>query len=333
MRFCQLRLLTSTIIFQKTTKTRYAIALKPLTVMLMSNKISPRPALWLCYLNLCKSNVVIEMVFTAIVGMLLATPNMPSISLMLSASLGIALAASSAAAINHFVDREIDKQLNPHRPIPMGYLLPKQVMLFASIVGLLAMLVLILWVNTLTALLTFISLMGYAVIYTKYLKKLTSQNIVIGGLFGAAPPLLGWCAITNSIEPHALLLVLIIFVWTPPHFWPLAIARLEKYQQIYNDFKIPMLPVTHGIALTCLHCLLYVVLLFIVTLLPYLTAMSGLIYLSAIMLCNLGFLYFIVLMQRRPNKKNAMAAFWYSIIYVTLLFALLLIDHYFLIRL
>lgn len=294
----------------------------------MSNELHPRPPVWQCYINLCKSNVVLEMVFTAIVGMLLATPNLPPVMTLFYASLGIALAAASAAAINHFIDRDIDKQLNPHRPIPMAYLSPSQVLLFAIVLAIIAMVVLILWVNILTALLTFISLLGYAVIYTKYLKRMTSQNIVIGGLFGATPPLLGWCAITNNIQPHALLLVLIIFVWTPPHFWPLAIARLEKYQQIYTDFKIPMLPVTHGIALTCLHSLLYVVLLFIVTLLPYLTAMSGLIYLVTIMLCNLGFLYFILRMQHHPSKENAMAAFWYSIIYITLLFAVLLIDHY-----
>ncbi|MFZ2727419.1 MAG: heme o synthase [Methylococcaceae bacterium] len=295
----------------------------------MSNQLSQRPPVWKCYLLLCKSNVVIEMVFTAIVGMLLAMPTLPPLALMFYASLGIALAASSAAAINHVVDREIDKVLNKHRPIPMGYLTAKQATVFAIILGLLAMLILIVWVNLLTALLTFLSMIGYAIIYTKYLKPRTSQNIVIGGAFGATPPLLGWCAITNSIHPHALLLVLIIFVWTPPHFWPLTIARIEKYQEIYTLFKIPQFPITHGIALTCLHSLLYTILLFIVTLLPYLTGMSGLIYLVSIMLCNLGFLYFIVVMQKNPTKKNAMAAFWYSIVYVTLLFAILLVDHYF----
>lgn len=296
----------------------------------MSNQLNQRPPVWKCYLLLCKSNVVIEMVFTAIVGMLLAMPTLPPLALMFYASLGIALAASSAAAINHVVDREIDKVLNKHRPIPMGYLTAKQATVFAIILGLLAMLILIVWVNLLTALLTFLSMIGYAIIYTKYLKPRTSQNIVIGGAFGATPPLLGWCAITNSIHPHALLLVLIIFVWTPPHFWPLTIARIEKYQEIYTLFKIPQFPITHGIPLTCLHSLLYTILLFIVTLLPYLTRMSGLIYLVSIMLCNLGFLYFIMVMKKNPTKKNAMAAFWYSILYVTLLFAILLVDHYFL---
>jgi protoheme IX farnesyltransferase len=288
-----------------------------------------RPPLWKCYLNLCKSNVVIEMIFTAVVGMLLAVPSLPPVATMIYANIGIALAAASAAAINHFVDRDIDKKLNPHRPIPMGYLTPKQVMTFAAIVGVIAMLVLITKVNALTAWLTLLSLFGYAVVYTKYLKRMSPQNIVIGGAFGATPPLLGWCAITNEIHPYALLLVLIIFVWTPPHFWPLAIAREEKYQKIYEDFKIPMLPVTNGLEHTRLQILLYSVLLLIVTLLPYLTGMSGLIYLGTVIPLGLGFIYYALLMMWHKDKKTAMTTFWFSIVYITLLFAALLIDHYF----
>jgi heme o synthase len=295
----------------------------------MKKSSSIRPPTWQCYLNLCKSNVVIEMIFTSTVGMLLAVPGMPPWSALIYGNLGIALAAASAAAINHYVDRDIDKKLNPHRPIPMGYLTPSQVMLFASIVGILAIIILVTMVNTLTAILTLLSLFGYAIVYTRYLKRLTSQNIVIGGAFGATPPLLGWCAVTGSVHPHAILLVLIIFVWTPPHFWPLAIARLEKYQQIYTDHKIPMLPVTHGTDYTRLHILLYSILLLVVTVLPSVTGMSGVIYLAIAVPIDLGFIYFAVLMQKRKDQKTAMNTFWYSIVYITVLFAALLIDHYF----
>jgi heme o synthase len=287
------------------------------------------PAAWQSYLNLCKSNVVIEMIFTSTVGMLLAVPGLPPWSALIYGNLGIALAAASGAAMNHYVDRDIDKALNPHRPIPMGYLSPSQVLNFAVVVGIMGIIILAVMVNILTAILTLLSMLGYAVIYTKYLKRMTSQNIVIGGAFGATPPLLGWCAVTGSIHPHAILLVLIIFVWTPPHFWPLAIARLDKYQQIYNDHKIPMLPVTHGVELTRLHILLYSILLLVVTILPAITGMSGLIYLALAMPMGLGFIYYAILMKRRQDAKTAMATFWYSIVYITVLFAALLIDHYF----
>jgi heme o synthase len=295
----------------------------------MQKPSTHRPATWQCYLNLCKSNVVIEMIFTSTVGMLLAVPLFPPWSALIYGNLGIALAAASAAAINHYVDRDIDKKLNPHRPIPMGYLTPQQVIQFAAVVGVLAMLILLILVNTLTAVLTLLSMFGYAIIYTQYLKRMTSQNIVIGGAFGATPPLLGWCAVTGSIHPHAILLVLIIFVWTPPHFWPLSIARLEKYQQIFLDHKIPMLPVTHGVDHTRLHILLYSILLLIVTVLPYLTHMSGLIYLAIAVPMGLGFIYYALLMMRNKDAKTAMTTFWYSIVYITVLFAALLIDHYF----
>ncbi len=295
----------------------------------MINESPARPPTWLCYLNLCKSNVVIEMVFTAIVGMLLAVPALPPLVTAGYAILGIALAAASAAAINHFVDSRIDMHLNPHRPIPMSYLTPTQVLNFAILLGVPAIILLIIKVNWLTAGLTLFASLGYAVIYTKYLKYWTSQNIVIGGAFGAMPPLLGWAAVTNEIHPHALLLVLIIFVWTPPHFWPLAIAREKKYQEIYAEFKIPMLPVTHGVAHTRLHILLYSVLLLVVTLFPYLMGMTGLIYLLTIIPLGLVFIGFAALMMRNKDAKTAMQTFWYSLVYITLLFAILLIDHYF----
>lgn len=295
----------------------------------MQKPSSHRPPTWQCYLNLCKSNVVIEMVFTATVGMLLAVPALPPWSALIYGNIGIALAAASAAAINHYVDRDVDKKLNPHRPIPMGYLTPSQVLVFAIVIGIMAMIILAVMVNMLTAILTLLSMFGYAIVYTKYLKRMTSQNIVIGGAFGATPPLLGWCAVTGSVHPHAILLMLIIFVWTPPHFWPLAIARLEKYQQIYNEHKIPMLPVTHGVAHTRLHVLLYSILLLIVTVLPSVTGMSGLIYLAIAMPMGLVFIYYAILMMRRQDAKTAMTTFWYSIVYITVLFAALLIDHYF----
>jgi heme o synthase len=282
------------------------------------------PSSWKSYLELCKPNVVAEMLFTALVGMLLAVPGMPPLDKLAYGLFGIALAAASAAAINHLIDQKIDGILNPHRPLPKHYLKSSDVIAFASVLGVSSMLVLIAKVNLLTAVLTFVSLFGYAIVYTLWLKRATPQNIVIGGAFGATPPLLGWCAITGEIHPYALLLVLIIFVWTPPHFWPLAIARQEKYALV----NIPMLPVTHGVEFTRLQILLYAVLLLIVTLLPYLTGMSGLIYLLAALILGLGFVYYAIQMRRNKDTKTAMKTFWFSIIYITVLFAALLVDHY-----
>jgi protoheme IX farnesyltransferase len=281
---------------------------------------------WKNYLTLCKPNVVAEMLFTAIVGMLLAVPGIPAIEPLIYGTLGIALAASSAAAINHFIDRNADAQMarTEKRPLPTGELNTTNVIMFAAILGVSAMLILVLLVNTLTAILTFLSLFGYAIVYTLYLKRATPQNIVIGGIFGATPPLLGWCAMTGDVHPHALLLALIIFVWTPPHFWALAIARREEYAKV----NIPMLPVTHGPAFTRLQILLYTILLFCVTLLPYLTGMSGLIYIASAVLLDSGFIYYAILMMRKKDNKTAMKTFVYSIVYITLLFAALLIDHY-----
>jgi protoheme IX farnesyltransferase len=270
---------------------------------------------WKNYLTLCKPNVVAEMLFTAVVGMLLAVPGMPEIEPFAYGLIGIGLAASSAAAINHFIDRKADAQMarTEKRPLPMGELSATNVLSFALVLGVSAMLILVLLVNTLTALLTFLSLFGYAIIYTLYLKRATPQNIVIGGLFGATPPLLGWCAMTGEVSAYGLLLALIVFVWTPPHFWALAIARREEYAKV----NIPMLPVTHGVEFTRLQILL-----------PYLTGMSGLIYGASALLLDFGFIYYAILMMRNKDNKTAMKTFVYSIVYITLLFAALLVDHY-----
>ncbi len=281
---------------------------------------------WKNYLTLCKPNVVAEMLFTAVVGMLLAVPGMPEMQPFIYGLLGIGLAASSAAAINHFIDRKADAQMarTEKRPLPMGNLNATNVLSFALILGVSAMLILVFLVNTLTAILTFLSLFGYAIIYTLYLKRATPQNIVIGGLFGATPPLLGWCAMTGEVSADGLLLALIVFVWTPPHFWALAIARRDEYAKV----NIPMLPVTHGVEFTRLQILLYTILLLLVTLLPYLTGMSGLIYGVSALLLDFGFIYYALLMMRNKDNKTAMKTFVYSIIYITVLFAALLIDHY-----
>ena len=282
---------------------------------------------WKNYLELCKPKVVVLLVFTAIVGMLLAVPGIPPLTNFIFGTIGIGLASSSAAAINHFIDQKADAKMarTHNRPLPTGELNSKNVLIFAGILGLVAMLVLIIFVNTLTAVLTFTSLIGYAIIYTIYLKHMTPQNIVIGGAAGAAPPVLGWCAITGEIHPHALLLFLIIFVWTPPHFWALAVAKKDEYAKA----KIPMLPVTHGSKFTRLQILLYTVLLLIVTLLPYLTGMSGFIYLVSALLLGFGFIYFAIKLIRDQDDKTAMKTFFYSINYLMLMFAALLVDHYF----
>jgi heme o synthase len=282
---------------------------------------------WKNYLTLCKPNVVAEMLFTAVVGMLLAVPSMPEAEPFIYGIIGIGLAASSAAAINHFIDRKADAQMarTEKRPLPMGELSATNVLSFALVLGVSAMLILVFLVNTLTAILTFLSLFGYAIIYTLYLKRATPQNIVIGGLFGATPPLLGWCAMTGDVNADGLLLALIVFVWTPPHFWALAIARREEYAKV----NIPMLPVTHGVEFTRLQILLYTILLLLVTLLPYLTGMSGLIYGVSALLLDLVFIFYALLMMRNKDNKTAMKTFVYSIVYITVLFAALLIDHYF----
>lgn len=278
------------------------------------------------FISLCKPKVVSLIVFTAVVGMLLATPGLPPMMTVLFATLGIGLASSSAAAINHVFDARIDAQMKRtyKRPIPTGALTEKQAITFALILGALAMLILSVLVNLLTAVLTFASLIGYAVIYTLYLKRATPQNIVIGGAAGAAPPVLGWAAITNSVAPDALLLFLIIFTWTPPHFWALAIARKSEYEKV----EIPMLPVTHGVDFTRQQILLYTVLLVVVTILPFLTGMSGHLYLFGALALGAGFLYFAFALKTSDRPDLPMRTFAYSVNYLMALFAFLLVDHY-----
>ncbi|MEO1895224.1 MAG: heme o synthase [Methylococcales bacterium] len=281
---------------------------------------------WKSYLALCKPKVVALIIFTAVVGMLLAVPGLPPLQPLLLGTLGIGLAAASAAAINHFLDQKADSKMarTQNRPLPQGEISARNVIIFALSLAAIAMFILTFGVNPLTATLTFLSLIGYAIIYTVFLKHATPQNIVIGGAAGAAPPVLGWCAITGSVHPHALLLFLIIFIWTPPHFWALAIAKREEYAKA----SIPMLPVTHGAEYTRLQVLLYTILLLIVTLLPYLTGMSGLIYLATTIPLNLGFLYFAIQMIITKEDRIAMKTFGFSIIYLTCIFSILLIDHY-----
>jgi len=284
------------------------------------------PEIYKQYLLLCKPRVVVLIVFTAVVGMLLAVPGWPPLGTLLAATLGIGLAASSAAAINHLLDRRIDAKMarTRNRPLATGQLTERNVLVFALSLGSLAMAVLMMWVNSLTAVLTFLSLIGYAIVYTAWLKRATPQNIVIGGAAGAAPPVLGWTAITGSLEPQALLLFLIIFIWTPPHFWALAIYREKEYALV----NIPMLPVTHGAAFTRLQILLYTILLVIVTTLPYLTGMSGLVYMAGVSVLNAGFLWYALRMMRSKDVLLPMHTFAFSITYLMVLFIFLLADHY-----
>lgn len=282
------------------------------------------------YYELTKPKVVALIVFTAVVGIFLATPGWPPINALLAGTLGIALASSSAAAINHLLDQRIDAIMvrTRNRPLPQGELSERQVLVFAITLGILSMLVLVVWVNTLTAALTFVSLIGYAVVYTAWLKRATPQNIVIGGAAGAAPPLLGWTAVTGHIDPGAVLLFLIVFVWTPPHFWALAIHRRLDYAAV----GIPMLPVTHGVTYTRWHIFFYTILLVLVTTLPYLTGMSNLLYLAGVSVLNLGFLWYAWrLLKAGDSGEDAtlpMQTFSYSVIYLMLLFVFLLADHY-----
>ena len=284
------------------------------------------PPLWRRYLELTKPRVVALVTFTAIVGTLLASPGAPPLEALVWGNLGIALAAACAATLNQVLDRRIDEQMarTRARPLPSGQLTERQALAFAALLGVSSMGVLAFLVNLLTAGLTFLSLIGYAVVYTVWLKRATPQNIVIGGAAGAAPPMLGWAAVTDSIDPNALLLALIIFVWTPPHFWALAIARRDDYARA----GIPMLPVTHGVAYTRLQVLLYTVLLVVVTLMPYLTRMSGLVYLAAALLLNAGFLYYALALKITAREELPLRVFRFSVTYLMWLFAALLVDHY-----
>ena len=294
--------------------------------MSQSNVLTARSAHWRDYLELTKPKVVALMILTSVIGMYLATPGWVPLDILFFGNLGIALCAGAAAVINHVVDRQIDTVMarTQKRPVATGRVEPLQAIIFAFIIGSLGMAMLFVLVNPLTAWLTFASLMGYAVVYTLILKRATPQNIVIGGLAGAAPPLLGWTAVTGHFEGHGLLLVLIIFAWTPPHFWALAIHRKEEYAKA----DVPMLPVTHGEAYTKLHILLYTIIMCLVTLLPFLTGMSGGIYLVGATILGARFLYWSVALLRDSRPDAAIKTFRFSITYLMLLFVVLLVDHY-----
>lgn len=283
-------------------------------------------ASWRDYYELCKPRVVMLMILTSLIGMFLAVPGMVPLHVLIIGNLGIALCAGSAAAVNHLVDRHIDQKMARtfNRPVAKGRVEPMQAALFALVIGTLGMVLLVVFINTLTAVLTLASLLGYAVIYTLFLKRATPQNIVIGGLAGAAPPLLGWTAVTGEIHGHALLLVLIIFAWTPPHFWALAVHRKDEYAKA----DIPMLPVTHGEAYTKLHILLYTIIMIIVTVLPYVTGMFNWLYLLGALVLGAGFLYWALAMIFSKKPSVGMDTFKYSIIYLMALFVIMLLDHY-----
>ncbi|KTD05907.1 polyprenyltransferase (cytochrome oxidase assembly factor) [Legionella gratiana] len=288
--------------------------------------VQPTSAVWRNYVELCKPRVVLLMLLTVVVGMYLAAPGWVNLFLLSTSLLGIGLCAGSAAAINHLVDKRIDSIMarTKKRPVASGQVSVRQALWFALIMGTIGLTVLVVFVNGLTALLTFMTLIGYAGIYTGYLKRATPQNIVIGGLAGAAPPLLGWTAVTNHLDPQALLLVLIIFIWTPPHFWALAIYRYEEYQHA----QIPMLPVTHGIQFTKLNIYLYTILLVVVSVLPFVIGMSGLFYLIGALVLGARFLFWAHQLYHTDKSVVAMQTFRFSIIYLMLLFVFLLIDHY-----
>ena len=292
-----------------------------------SNEVAAQnKAAWKVYLTLTKPKVVALMLLTALVGMCLAVPKGLPLQQALFGMIGIGLMAGSAAAFNHLIDKNIDGQMSRtnRRPLPSGVLSSVRVFAFAAGIGLLGFVTLALLVNPLTAWLTFASLLGYAVIYTMYLKRATPQNIVIAGIAGAMPPLLGWTAVTNELHSNAWLLVMIIFIWTPPHFWALAIHRRDEYAKV----DIPMLPVTHGIAYTKTSILLYTLLLSIVCVLPVLVGMSSWIYLSASLVLNGGFVYHAWVLKYRDEPNMAMKTFKFSIYHLMILFVALLADHY-----
>ncbi len=285
---------------------------------------------WKDYLELTKPKVVLLLLITAIVGMFMATPGMVPWNILIIGTIGIGFAAGGAAVVNHVVDQRIDAIMarTLKRPVASGKISNKNAIIFAAILSTCSMLMLYFYINPLTALLTLFGLVGYAFVYTMYLKRATPQNIVIGGLSGALPPLLGWTAVdgySGVIHPHALLLVLIIFVWTPPHFWALAIFRRDEYAKA----NIPMLPVTHGIDFTKTSIILYTLLLIFAGLLPYLTRMSGLIYLVSSTILGMIFMVYAIRLKFSDERKLAMDTFKYSIQYLLLMFIALLVDHYF----
>lgn len=281
---------------------------------------------WRAYLEITKPKVVLLLVFTALVGMVLAVPGMVPLQQTFFGLLGIGLAAASAAAINHVIDQRSDAIMKrtKARPIPQGHLTTRDCLLFAGLIGVVAMLMLYFLVNPLTALLTFLSLIGYAVVYTVYLKRATPQNIVIGGAAGAMPPVLGWAAVTGQVTAESLLLFLIVFIWTPPHFWSLAIHRRDDYAKV----DIPMLPVTHGIPFTRVQIVLYTVLLLIISIFPWLIGMSGVLYLVGAVILGLMFLYHTIRMFDSSLEKQPIKTFVFSIQYLMWLFIFMLVDHY-----
>ena len=281
---------------------------------------------WRQYLELCKPKVVLLIVFTAVVGMLLSTPGMVPLDILFFGSLGIGLAAASGAAVNHWVDQKIDAAMErtKGRPLPTGGLSSRSAITFALSLTAISMVILLATTNVLTAILTFICVIGYAVIYTMFLKRSTPHNIVWGGAAGAAPPILGWTAVTGEVNTEALLLFLIIFIWTPPHFWALAIHRRDDYAKV----DVPMLPVTHGIPFTKVQVLLYTLMLLAVTLIPFAINMSGLVYLAGAVALGVGFIYHAFKLYRSEGDEHAMKTFAYSIFYLTALFGFLLVDHY-----
>ena len=288
--------------------------------------VNPPRATWRDYLELTKPRVVALMILTALIGMCMAVPGFVPWQPLVLGNLGIALCAGAAAAINHLVDERVDQQMSRtrSRPVATGTVSPRDAAMFAACLALAGITVLVVWVNTLTAVLTVASLIGYAFVYTMFLKRATPQNIVIGGLAGAAPPLLGWTAVTGEIHGHALLLVLIIFAWTPPHFWALAIHRREEYASV----GIPMLPVTHGVGFTALHIFLYTIIMFLITLLPFATLLSGWLYLLGAIVLGAIFIYWSIEILRGKNSKAPMETFKFSITYLMVLFVVMLADHW-----
>ncbi|MGK0169051.1 MAG: protoheme IX farnesyltransferase [Gammaproteobacteria bacterium] len=306
------------------TQKRVQLSRINMTAMTSSASLTYRTAAE--YIELCKPKVVVLLVFTALVGMFLAVPGMVPLQILVFGTLGIGLAAASGAAFNHVIDRRIDAlmQRTSDRPLPTGHLDYIPALVFAVTLSAVSMLLLVAFVNWLTAVLTLLSMVAYAVVYTVYLKHMTPQNIVIGGAAGAMPPVLGWTAVTNTVDPHALLLFLIIFAWTPPHFWALAIHRADEYARA----EVPMLPVTHGVAFTRWQILFYTVLLIVASVLPYITRMSGVIYLISALILGAVFLYYAAAMLLNNDARLPMRTFGYSIVYLTGMFTALLVDHY-----
>jgi len=290
------------------------------------SEVTVTAAGWRDYLELTKPRVVLLMLLCALVGMFLAVPGMVPVDVLVFGLAGIALVAGSAAVVNHLADAEIDARMarTRRRPVATGRVALGQGLVFSAVLGVSGMLILYYLVNPLTAWLNLASWVGYGLIYTLFLKRATPQNIVIGGLFGAAPPLFGWTAVTNSVDAFPLLLVLIIFAWTPPHFWALALERKDEYATV----DVPMLPVTHGEAFTRLHILLYTLIMVAVSLLPFAIGESGWLYLAGALGLGAGFLYWAVVLLRNRNPRAPMETFKYSIVYLMALFVVLLVDHY-----